>query len=38
MVFRPNPGQGDATQLLLNSLRPVSVRLPFRLENVPLPQ
>jgi hypothetical protein len=37
MLFKANPGQGDPSRLVLNGVRTVTVQLPFRFENVPLP-
>jgi hypothetical protein len=37
MLFKANPGQGDPVRLVLNGVRNVTVQLPFRFENVPLP-
>ena len=38
MLFRAHPGQGDASRLVLNGVRPVTVQLPFAFTNVPLPE
>jgi hypothetical protein len=38
MLFKANPGQGDPSRLVLNGVRSVTVQLPFRFENVPLPE
>ena len=32
-----NPGQGDPTKLVLSGVRPVTVQVPFTVQNVPLP-
>ncbi len=37
LLYRANPGQGDPSRLVLNGVRPVSVRVPFTFQNVPLP-
>jgi hypothetical protein len=37
LVYRPHAGQGEPASLVLTGQRTVTVQIPFRLENVPLP-
>ena len=37
LVYRPQPGQGDPSQLVYHGQQQVSFQVPFAFKNVPLP-